>query len=117
VDGCDGTGDVPTQRAASRLGHGGGSLEPGVAHDMGHRFQQDLTLWTRHMEGNSPRGSSSSGGDLSRAHDGDRLAPSFRDVDDEVQRSAGNEIRLCGGDATHRRVMGHWLGTARSPTE
>jgi hypothetical protein len=43
--------------------------------------------------------SSNGGGDQSRARDGGRLTPTFSDVDDELQRSAGDEIRLRGGGA------------------
>jgi hypothetical protein len=45
------------------------------------------------------------GGDRSRARVGGRLTRTFNDADDELQRSAGDEIRLCGG------------GTMGSPTE
>jgi hypothetical protein len=69
------------------------------------------------MEGNSPRGSSSGGGDRSRAHDGGRLAPTFGDVKNELQWSAGDEIRLWWGDVTRRRAMCRWLGAARSLME
>jgi hypothetical protein len=69
------------------------------------------------IKGNSPRGSSNGGGDWSRASDGSRLAPSFGDIDDELQQSTGDDIRLCGGSATCRRATWCWLGTARSPTE
>jgi hypothetical protein len=69
------------------------------------------------MEGSSPRGSSSGSGDWSRAHDGGRLAPTFGDVENELQWSAGDEIRLWWGDATRRRAMCRWLGVARSPME
>jgi hypothetical protein len=48
----------------------------------------------RRIEGNSPRGSSSGGGDRSRARDGGQLAQTFGDIDDELQRSASDEIRL-----------------------
>jgi hypothetical protein len=102
---------------AARLNCGGGSSEPGVAHAMGHHFRRGLTLQTWRIEGNSPRGSSSSRGDRSRAHDGGQLAPTFGDVDDKLQRSTGEEIRLCGGGATHRRAMWCWFGAARSPSE
>jgi hypothetical protein len=69
------------------------------------------------IKGNSPRGSLKGWGDRSRARDGGQLAPTFGDVDDELQRSIGDEIRLRGGGATHRRATKCWLGTARSPTE
>jgi hypothetical protein len=49
--------------------------------------------------------------------DGDRLVPTFSDVDDELQLSVGNEIRLCEGGATHRRVTWCSLGVVRSPME
>jgi hypothetical protein len=62
-------------------------------------------------------GSSNGGGDRSGARDGGQLAPTFGDVDDELQRLAGNEIRLRGGGATHRRVKWCWLCAAGSPTE
>jgi hypothetical protein len=62
-------------------------------------------------------GSSNSGGDQSRARDVGRLAPTFGDVKDELQRSADDEIRLRGGDATRRRVTWCWLGVTGSPTE
>jgi hypothetical protein len=108
---------VAAQRAVVRLGRGGGSQEPGVARATRHHFRRGLTLQTRHIKGNSPRGSSNCGGDRSRACNGGRLAPTFRDVDDELQRSADNEIRLRGGGATRRRVMWCLLGAARSPTQ
>jgi hypothetical protein len=53
-----------------------------------------LTLQTQRIKGNSPRGSSNSGGDQSRACDGGRLGPTFSDVDDKLQRSVDDEIRL-----------------------
>jgi hypothetical protein len=34
--------------------------------------------------------------------DGGRLAPTFSDVEDELQRSADDEIRLRGGGATQK---------------
>jgi hypothetical protein len=71
----------------------------------------------RRIKGNSPRGSSNGGGDRSRARDDGQLAPTFDDVDDELQRSFGDEIRLCGGSVTRRRATWCWLGTVRSPTE
>jgi hypothetical protein len=105
---------------------GSGSPEPGVAHATGHRFWWGLTLRTQRSEGNSPRGSSKGGGDRSRAHDGGRLAPTFGVVDDELQRSANDEIRLRGaawhvegrrGAGSTRRglqrsdsELGQWLG-------
>jgi hypothetical protein len=49
-------------------------------------------MW--HIKGNSPIGFSNDGGDQSPARDGDRLAPTFGDIDDELQRSADDEIRL-----------------------
>jgi hypothetical protein len=49
-------------------------------------------------------GSSSGGGDQSRACDCGQLAPTFGDVGDELQRSADDEIRLRGGGVTCRRV-------------
>jgi hypothetical protein len=71
----------------------------------------------RRIEGNSPRGSSSDGGDQSRAHDGGQLALAFGDVNDELQWSADDDIRLRGGGTTCRRATWCWLGAARSPTE
>jgi hypothetical protein len=68
-------------------------------------------------EGNSPRGPSSGGGNRSRARDGGQLAPTFGVVDDELQRSIDNEIRLHGGGATRRRAMWCWLSVVRSPME
>jgi hypothetical protein len=53
----------------------------------------------------------------SRAHDGGRLAPTFDDVEDELQRSVDDEIRVHEGGAMCRRVTWCWLGTARSPME
>jgi hypothetical protein len=53
-----------------------------------------LTLRTRCLQGNSPTGSSNGRGDQSRARDDGRLAPSFGDVEDDLQRSADDEIRL-----------------------
>jgi hypothetical protein len=55
--------------------------------------------------------------DQSRACDGSRLAPTFGDVDDELQQSAGDGIRLRGGGATCRRATWCWLGAVGSPTE
>jgi hypothetical protein len=49
--------------------------------------------------------------------DAGRLAPTFGDVEGELERSAVDEIRLRGGDATHRRVTWCWLGAAGSPKE
>jgi hypothetical protein len=49
--------------------------------------------------------------------DDGRLAPTFGDVDDELQWLADDEIRLRGGGATRRRATWCWLGMARSPTE
>jgi hypothetical protein len=71
----------------------------------------------RRIKGNSLRGSSNGRGDRSRAHDAGRLAPIFGDVEDELQRSAGDEIRLCGGGATRRRATWCWFHAAGSPTE
>jgi hypothetical protein len=68
-------------------------------------------------KGNSPRGSSSYGHDRSRARDGGRLAPTFGVIDDELQRSADDEIRLRGGGATRRWATWFLLGAVRSPTE
>jgi hypothetical protein len=62
-------------------------------------------------------GSSNDGGDQSRARDVGRLAPTFGDVKDELQRSADDEIRLRGGGATRRRATWCWLGATGSPTE
>jgi hypothetical protein len=45
----------------SNLGRGGGSPEPGVDRVTGHHFRWGLTLWTRHIQRNSPRGSSNGG--------------------------------------------------------
>jgi hypothetical protein len=91
--------------------------EPGIARATGHCFPRGLTLQTQHSEGNSPRGSSSSGGDRNRMCNGGRVAPTFGIIDDELQRSVGDEIRLRGGSVTHRRVTWCLLGAARSPTE
>jgi hypothetical protein len=66
---------------------------------------------------NAPRGSLNGGGDQSRACDAGRLAPTFSDVEDELQRSATNEIRLRRGGVTRRRVTWCWLSMAGSPTE
>jgi hypothetical protein len=51
-------------------------------------------------------------GNRSGACDDSQLAPSFGDIDDELQRSIGDEIRLRGGGTT-------WclLGAAGSPME
>jgi hypothetical protein len=46
-----------------------------------------------------------------------RLAPTFGDVEDELQRSIGDEIRLRRGGATRRRVTLCWLRAVGSPTE
>jgi hypothetical protein len=56
-------------------------------------------------------------GHRSRARDGSQLSPTFGDVNDELQQSASDKIRLLGGGATHRRVTWCWLGAARSPME
>jgi hypothetical protein len=66
----------------------------------GAPFFMSLTLRTRHIQGNSPRGSSNGGGNRSRARDAGQLAPTFDDVEDELQRSADDEIRLRRGGAT-----------------
>jgi hypothetical protein len=108
---------VEAQRAAARLGRGGGSPEPGVAQAMEQHFRRGLTLRMQRIKGNSPRGSSNVEGDRSRARDGGGLAPTFGDINDELQKSAGDDIRLHGGGATRRRAMLCWLGTARSPME
>jgi hypothetical protein len=50
-------------------------------------------------------------------HNVSRLTPTFGDVEDELQWSDDDEIRLRGGGATHRRVMWCWLRAAGSPTE
>jgi hypothetical protein len=71
----------------------------------------------RCIQRNSPRGSSNGEGDQSWARDGGQLAPTFGDVKDELQQSAGDEIRLREGGATRRRVMWCWLGVTGSPTE
>jgi hypothetical protein len=76
-----------------------------------------LTLRTWRIKRNSPRGSSNGGVDQSTARDGGQLAPIFGDVDDELQRSVGDEIRLRGGGVTHRRATWCWLNAAGSPTE
>jgi hypothetical protein len=68
-------------------------------------------------EGNSPRGSLSDRGDRSRACDGGRLVPTFGVIDDKLQRSTGNKIRLREGGATRRRVMWHWFSPVRPPTK
>jgi hypothetical protein len=72
---------------------------------------------TQHIKGNSPSGSLNGGGDWSRTRDDGQLAPTFDDVDDELQQSVDDEIRLRGGSATRRRAMWCCLGTVRSPTE
>jgi hypothetical protein len=108
---------VAAQRAAAHLGRDSGSPEPGVARAMGHCFRRGLTLRTQRNEGNSPRGSSRGGGDWSRAHDGGRLTRSFGVVDNELQWSADNKIRLRGGGAMHRRATWCWFGAARPPME
>jgi hypothetical protein len=100
-----------------RLDRGGCLPELGVAHATGYRFRQGLTLWTRRIKGNSPRGSSSGGGDRSRVRNNGRLAPTFGDIDNKLERSASDDIRLRGGGTTHRRATWCWLGTAGSPTE
>jgi hypothetical protein len=93
------------------LGRGGGSSELGVARATGHHFQWGLTLWTRRIQGNSPRGSSNGGGDPSRARNTGRLAPTFGDIKDELQRLADDEIRLHGAA---RHVEGwHAIGSAQ----
>jgi hypothetical protein len=66
-------------------------------------------------EWNSPRGSSSGGGGRSRACDGGWLASTFGVVDNELQRSVGDEIRQSGGDLTRRRMMWRWFGVVRPP--
>jgi hypothetical protein len=90
---------------------GGGAPQPR------HRFRWGLTLWTQRIKGNSPRGSSNGGGNRSRVRDGGWLAPTISDVDNELQRSADNEIRLRGGGTTCRRATWCWLGVAGSPME
>jgi hypothetical protein len=92
VDGWDRAGEVAAQGAAAHLSRGGGSRESGVAHAMGHCFRWGLTLRMQRIQGNSPRGSSNGGGDQSRARDGGQLAATFDEVDDEFQRSVGDEI-------------------------
>jgi hypothetical protein len=82
-----------------------------------HHFRQGLTLQMKRSDGNSPRGSSSGGGDRSRAPDDTRLAPTFGVIDDKLQRSAGNKIRLHGGGVTRRRATWHWFGAVRPPME
>jgi hypothetical protein len=69
------------------------------------------------IQGNSPRGSSNGGGDQSRVRDGSQLASTSGDVDDELQRSLGVEIRLHRGGARRRRATWSWLGMVGSPTE
>jgi hypothetical protein len=108
---------VAAQRRAARLGRSGGSPEPGVANTTGHHFRIGLTLWTRRIQGNSPRGSSNGGGNQSRARDAGRIAPTFGDVEDELQWPAGDEIRLRGGGVTRRRATWCWLCTVESPME
>jgi hypothetical protein len=71
----------------------------------------------RRIQGNSPRVSSNGGGDRSRVRNAGWLAPIIGDVEDELQWSTGDEIRLHRGGATHRRVTWCWLGVAGSPTE
>jgi hypothetical protein len=71
----------------------------------------------RCIQGNSPRGSSNGGGGRSRACDGGRLAPTFGDIEDELQWSASDEIRLRKGGVTRRRAMWCWFAVAGSPTE
>jgi hypothetical protein len=51
------------------------------------------------------------------ARDAGRLAPTFGDIEDELQRSAGDLIRLRGGGATRRRVTWCWLRVMGSPME
>jgi hypothetical protein len=46
-----------------------------------------------------------------------RLAPTFDDVEGELQWLAGDDIRLRGGSATRRRVTRCWLDAAGSPME
>jgi hypothetical protein len=41
----------------------------------------------------------------------------LRHVDDELQRSIGDEIRLRGGGVTCRKATWCWLGVAGSPTK
>jgi hypothetical protein len=48
----------------------------------------------RHILGYSPRVSLNGGGDRSRVRDAGQLAPTFGDVEDELQRSASDEIRV-----------------------
>jgi hypothetical protein len=84
---------------------------------MGHHFRRGLTLRIWRIEGNSPSGSSSGGGDRSRARDGGRLPPTFSDVDNELELLADDEIRLRRGGATCRRATWCWLGAVRSPME
>jgi hypothetical protein len=91
---------------------GGSSPELGVARATGHHFQRGVTLRTWRIQGKSPRGSSNGEGDRSRARDAGLLAPTFDDVEDELQWSTDVEIRLRGGGTTHRRAMWCWLGTA-----
>jgi hypothetical protein len=49
--------------------------------------------------------------DRSRVRDDGRLAPNFSVIDDELQRSVDNEIRLRGGDVMRRRATG--VGSTR----
>jgi hypothetical protein len=102
---------------AARLGRGGGSKEPSIARAMGHYFWWGLTLRTQRSEGYSPRGPSSGRGDQSTVRDGSWLAPTFGVIDNELQWSADNEIRLRGGSVMCRRAMWHWFGAVRTPTE
>jgi hypothetical protein len=55
--------------------------------------------------------------DRSRARDDGRLAPNFGVIDDELQRSVDNEIRLRGGDVTRRRATWRWFDAAMPPME
>jgi hypothetical protein len=71
----------------------------------------------RCIHGSSPRGSSNGGGDRSRARDTSRLAPTFSDIEDELQRSIDDEIRLRRDSATLRRVTLCWLCVAGSRME
>jgi hypothetical protein len=71
----------------------------------------------RCIQGSSPRGSSNGGGDRSRARDTSWLAPTFSDIEDELQRSIDDEIRLRRDGATLRRVTLCWLRVAGSRME
>jgi hypothetical protein len=83
----------------------------------GALFLWDLPLRMHCGERNSPWGSSSGGGNRSTACDGGRLAPTYGVVDDELQRSASNEIRQSGGGVMRRRMTWCWFGVVRPRME